>query len=188
MVSSMAIDDCSENSKNEVMFSLMFTSISTFRIYFNLFLNSILYYIDMFLIDFFLSVGLGLGGTDTPEVRSRKSISNERTFSATADEAFFYRKLGIWLLDVYFEFSFNWWHIQPGVLSLIILISNFYIILSHRFHLICRLIVLHPLLISRTPLIFHQSKLCLLLICRGTCRTSINRHEQRRSLWENINT
>ncbi|WCJ17970.1 DNA polymerase kappa [Euphorbia peplus] len=43
--------------------------------------------------DFFLSVGLGLGGTDTPEVRSRKSISSERTFSATDDEALLYQKL-----------------------------------------------------------------------------------------------
>ncbi|OAY39274.1 DNA polymerase kappa isoform X4 [Manihot esculenta] len=43
--------------------------------------------------DFFLSVGLGLGGTDTPEVKFRKSISNERTFSATDDEALLYQKL-----------------------------------------------------------------------------------------------
>ncbi|XP_062024223.1 DNA polymerase kappa isoform X2 [Rosa rugosa] len=43
--------------------------------------------------DFFLSVGLAIGRTDTPEVRLRKSISNERTFSATGDEAFLYRKL-----------------------------------------------------------------------------------------------
>ncbi|PSS19256.1 DNA polymerase [Actinidia chinensis var. chinensis] len=43
--------------------------------------------------DFFLSVGLGLGRTDTPEVKLRKSISNERTFSATDDEAFLYQKL-----------------------------------------------------------------------------------------------
>uniref|UniRef100_A0A803MC14 DNA polymerase kappa n=1 Tax=Chenopodium quinoa TaxID=63459 RepID=A0A803MC14_CHEQI len=43
--------------------------------------------------DFFLSVGLGLGGTDTPQARLRKSMSNERTFSATEDEAFLYQKL-----------------------------------------------------------------------------------------------
>lgn len=43
--------------------------------------------------DFFISVGLGLGGTDAPQVRSRKSISNERTFSAIKDEAFFHQKL-----------------------------------------------------------------------------------------------
>ncbi|GMY38694.1 DNA polymerase kappa [Fagus crenata] len=43
--------------------------------------------------DFFLSVGLGLGQTETPQVRSRKSISNERTFSATEDEASLYQKL-----------------------------------------------------------------------------------------------
>ncbi|CAK9141364.1 unnamed protein product [Ilex paraguariensis] len=42
---------------------------------------------------FFLSVGLGLGGTNTPQAKLRKSISNERTFSATADEAFFHQKL-----------------------------------------------------------------------------------------------
>ncbi|XP_019251929.1 PREDICTED: DNA polymerase kappa isoform X2 [Nicotiana attenuata] len=43
--------------------------------------------------DFFLSVGLGLGGTDTPQYKMRKSISNERTFSATADEALLFQKL-----------------------------------------------------------------------------------------------
>lgn len=45
-------------------------------------------------VDFFISVGLGIGGTDAPQVRSRKSMSNERTFSATKDEAFFDKKLG----------------------------------------------------------------------------------------------
>ncbi|CAI9769996.1 unnamed protein product [Fraxinus pennsylvanica] len=43
--------------------------------------------------DFFLSVGLGLGRTDTPQATLRKSISNERTFSATKDEALLYKKL-----------------------------------------------------------------------------------------------
>ncbi|KAI3809897.1 hypothetical protein L1987_19500 [Smallanthus sonchifolius] len=43
--------------------------------------------------DFFMSVGLGLGGTDAPQVRSRKSMSSERTFSATKDETFFHQKL-----------------------------------------------------------------------------------------------
>ncbi|XP_071697863.1 DNA polymerase kappa isoform X2 [Rutidosis leptorrhynchoides] len=43
--------------------------------------------------DFFISVGLGIGGTDAPQVRSRKSISSERTFSATKDEAFLHQKL-----------------------------------------------------------------------------------------------
>ncbi|XP_022148772.1 DNA polymerase kappa isoform X3 [Momordica charantia] len=43
--------------------------------------------------DFFLSVGLGLGSTDTPPVRLRKSISNERTFAATADERLIFQKL-----------------------------------------------------------------------------------------------
>ncbi|KAK1439970.1 hypothetical protein QVD17_05795 [Tagetes erecta] len=43
--------------------------------------------------DFFISVGLGLGGTDAPQLRSRKSMSNERTFSATKDETFFHQKL-----------------------------------------------------------------------------------------------
>lgn len=45
-------------------------------------------------VDFFLSVGLGLGRTDTPQVRSRKSISSERTFAATGDERLLYSKLG----------------------------------------------------------------------------------------------
>ncbi|XP_028767725.1 DNA polymerase kappa-like isoform X2 [Neltuma alba] len=43
--------------------------------------------------DFFLSVGLGIGATSTPQARLRKSISNERTFSATEDEAQLFRKL-----------------------------------------------------------------------------------------------
>ncbi|VFQ78262.1 unnamed protein product [Cuscuta campestris] len=43
--------------------------------------------------DFFLCVSLGLGGTNTPKTRMRKSISNERTFSATANETFLYKKL-----------------------------------------------------------------------------------------------
>lgn len=50
--------------------------------------------IDNLSVDFFLSVGLGLGETVTPQVRSRKSISSERTFSATGDERLLYSKLG----------------------------------------------------------------------------------------------
>ncbi|XP_043709969.1 LOW QUALITY PROTEIN: DNA polymerase kappa [Telopea speciosissima] len=44
-------------------------------------------------IDFFLSVGLGLGKTDSPQTKLRKSMSSERTFSATNDEQFLYQKL-----------------------------------------------------------------------------------------------
>lgn len=51
------------------------------------------YFVYPFVTDFFLSVGLGLGGTDTPQVKFRKSISNERTFSATKDEALLYQKI-----------------------------------------------------------------------------------------------
>ncbi|KAK2459046.1 DNA-directed DNA polymerase [Trifolium repens] len=43
--------------------------------------------------DFFYSVGLGLGKTDFPQVRFRKSISNERTFSVTEDEVVLHKKL-----------------------------------------------------------------------------------------------
>ncbi|XP_058773058.1 DNA polymerase kappa isoform X2 [Vicia villosa] len=43
--------------------------------------------------DFFYSVGLGLGKTDSPQASFRKSISNERTFSTTADEVLLYKKL-----------------------------------------------------------------------------------------------
>lgn len=43
--------------------------------------------------DFFLSVGLGLGGTETPEQRQRKSISCERTFTATNDSSLLFKKL-----------------------------------------------------------------------------------------------
>lgn len=39
-------------------------------------------------------MGLGLGGTETPEARLRKSISNERTFSATDNDALLRQKLG----------------------------------------------------------------------------------------------
>lgn len=54
----------------------------------------LLFIARQFFVDFFLSVGLGLGKTDTPEVRSRKSISSERTFAATGDEKLLYSKLG----------------------------------------------------------------------------------------------
>lgn len=47
-----------------------------------------------FLADFFISIGLGLGHTDHPQARSRKSISCERTFSTTADEALIFQKVG----------------------------------------------------------------------------------------------
>ncbi|XP_061354489.1 DNA polymerase kappa [Gastrolobium bilobum] len=43
--------------------------------------------------DFFYSVGLGLGKTHNPQVRFRKSISSERTFSATEDEVLLYKRL-----------------------------------------------------------------------------------------------
>lgn len=45
-------------------------------------------------VDFFLSIGLGLGGTDTPQHKLRKSMSCERTFSATEDESALFQKLG----------------------------------------------------------------------------------------------
>lgn len=48
----------------------------------------------IFIADSFLCVGLGLGKTDSPQVKSRKSMSSERTFSATEDEAILYQKLG----------------------------------------------------------------------------------------------
>ncbi|XP_026391442.1 DNA polymerase kappa isoform X1 [Papaver somniferum] len=43
--------------------------------------------------DSFLSAAMGLGKTDAPEGRLRKSMSSERTFSATGDEAKLYEKL-----------------------------------------------------------------------------------------------
>lgn len=51
-----------------------------------------------FAADFFYSVGLGIGKTDSPQVRCRKSISNERTFSATEDEVLLFKRLGIRLV------------------------------------------------------------------------------------------
>ncbi|RDX99021.1 DNA polymerase kappa [Mucuna pruriens] len=39
------------------------------------------------------TAGLGLGQTDAPQVRFRKSISNERTFSATEDEVLLHKRL-----------------------------------------------------------------------------------------------
>lgn len=56
----------------------------------------------MFFADFFFSVGLGLGGTDTPQQKMRKSISNERTFSATNDESILFQKLGKYGFDLFF--------------------------------------------------------------------------------------
>jgi hypothetical protein len=47
-----------------------------------------------FVADFFLSVGLGLGGVEPPEEEHRKSISTERTFPATSDEVEIFKKLG----------------------------------------------------------------------------------------------
>ncbi|XP_042412179.1 DNA polymerase kappa-like isoform X1 [Zingiber officinale] len=43
--------------------------------------------------DFFLCVGLGIGGTDAPHQKMRKSISSERTFVATDDESLLFQKL-----------------------------------------------------------------------------------------------
>ncbi|XP_073123317.1 DNA polymerase kappa isoform X1 [Henckelia pumila] len=43
--------------------------------------------------DFFLSVGLGLGRTDTPQFVRRKSMSTERTFPSTKDETSLCQKL-----------------------------------------------------------------------------------------------
>lgn len=62
---------------------------------------SVLYYhvtFCQFVADFFYSVGLGVGKTDSPQVRFRKSISSERTFSATDDEVLLYGRLGICLV------------------------------------------------------------------------------------------
>ncbi|KAG6421919.1 hypothetical protein SASPL_118479 [Salvia splendens] len=42
---------------------------------------------------FFLSVSLGIGRTDTPQASQRKSMSTERTFSPTGDEASIFQKL-----------------------------------------------------------------------------------------------
>lgn len=60
-----------------------------------------------FLVDFFLAVGLGLGKTDTPEVRSRKSISSERTFAATGDERLLNSKLGEYFAHLYCFLSYE---------------------------------------------------------------------------------
>jgi len=67
-----------------------------------------------FAADFFCSVGLGLGQTDSPQVRFRKSISSERTFSATKDEVLLHKKLGICLvyyIIVYLSRIFLGFHI-----------------------------------------------------------------------------
>ena len=75
-----------------------------------------------FAADFFYSVGLGLGKTDSPEVRFRKSISNERTFSATEDEVLLYKRLGIfhvyyfYLLGIFLNFKFSMFS-SKGLLS-----------------------------------------------------------------------
>jgi Ca2+-transporting ATPase/DNA polymerase kappa len=44
--------------------------------------------------DFFMSVGLGIGGSDTPLEEARKSLSCERTFTAISDEEKLFAKLG----------------------------------------------------------------------------------------------
>lgn len=44
--------------------------------------------------EFFLAVGLGIGGSDTPQKEPRKSLSNERTFAAISEERQLFQKLG----------------------------------------------------------------------------------------------
>lgn len=68
----LGINTCEEMLQNSALICALFTSCSA---------------------DFFLSVGLGLGSTDTPRYKLRKSISSERTFSATEDEALLFKKL-----------------------------------------------------------------------------------------------
>ncbi|CAM6092197.1 unnamed protein product [Calypogeia fissa] len=43
--------------------------------------------------DFFLAVGLGIGGSETPQKEPRKSLSNERTFAAISEEHQLFQKL-----------------------------------------------------------------------------------------------
>jgi hypothetical protein len=45
-------------------------------------------------LDFFLAVGLGIGGSETCLKEPRKSLSNERTFSAISDDHQLFKKLG----------------------------------------------------------------------------------------------
>lgn len=82
-------------------------------------------------------MGLGLGGTDTPEVKLRKSISNERTFSATGDETLLFRKLGKLLLLLLFSFAFGhggiFYHISNGI-ALFLSIGCSHMIHYHDFH------------------------------------------------------
>lgn len=63
------------------------------------------------LADFFLSVSLGIGRTDTLQATQRKSISTERTFSPTGDGTLIYQKLGnnskILNLSLFFFFFFS---------------------------------------------------------------------------------
>ncbi|CAN0906698.1 DNA polymerase kappa, partial [Linum grandiflorum] len=68
--------------------------------------------------EFFLSVGLGLGQTETPQVRSRKSMSSERTFSATNNEELLFQKLGnhTWHLRHFVDawlWSLQWSFLSP---------------------------------------------------------------------------
>lgn len=85
----------------------------------HLLLHSLLYYfysrtlckcIATFLLhiaDFFLSVSLGIGRTDTPQVTQRKSMSTERTFSPTGDESSLYKKLGNSKQKLNFSYLFS---------------------------------------------------------------------------------
>lgn len=68
----LGISTCEEMLQNSAFICALFSSCS---------------------IDFFLSVGLGLGRTDTPQAKLRKSISSERTFSASEDEALLFQRL-----------------------------------------------------------------------------------------------
>ncbi|KAJ1690189.1 hypothetical protein LUZ63_014344 [Rhynchospora breviuscula] len=68
----LGITTCDDMLKNSALVCALFSDLSS---------------------DFFLSVGLGLGGTHTPENRMRKSISTERTFTATSDPTLLFQKL-----------------------------------------------------------------------------------------------
>ncbi|KAJ3685530.1 hypothetical protein LUZ61_014694 [Rhynchospora tenuis] len=68
----LGITTCDDMLKNSALVCALFSDLSS---------------------DFFLSVGLGIGGTHTPENRMRKSISTERTFTATSDTILLFQKL-----------------------------------------------------------------------------------------------
>lgn len=150
--------------------------------------------------DFFYSVGLGLGKTDSPQVRFPKSISNERTFSATEDEVLLNKKLGICLVYHYFSFrECRCCHYKLQLIS-----WNLEILYTlNSVGLDCSSLHMHGfsksfandydmlsfwIIKSLIILSYQRMSHAKLYVCSGACWNAVHRHAERGSVWENIDS